>query len=195
MINDQILDFSTLNKDGNPFNHFLVTSVLKNNIDKKLHSWLESTDFWGHTETDFYTQYEFSLLEVEIPNELKILLSDNTINLIRDEFTIICNSKSLELVGLTVHKLIDGYKIGVHNDFIGDEESHRFLIQINENWNEDKGGFLMLFNSMNSEDVSKIIAPFNNTGFGFEISPKSFHAVSTVYSFSRYTLVYTFKEI
>lgn len=190
MHNHDILDFDDIVIENKPFNHFLVNSVLKHGLEIKLLDWLESTDNWDFTETDFYTQYEFSLLNVKIPKELFSLLDPQTINSIKKQFNI----NSLELVGLTVHKLIDGYKMGVHNDFIGKDESHRFLIQINSGWIEDNGGYLMLFNSMNSEDVSKIIMPLNNTGFGFEISPKSYHAVSTVYNFSRYTLVYTFKE-
>ncbi|MCD9855776.1 2OG-Fe(II) oxygenase [Epilithonimonas sp. JDS] len=191
MHNHDILDFDDVIIENEPFNHFFVNLVLKDGLEIKLLEWLESTDNWDFTETDFYTQYEFSLLNVDIPEELFSLLDPQTINCIKKQF----NTNSLELVGLTVHKLIDGYKMGVHNDFIGKDESHRFLIQINSGWTEDNGGYLMLFNSMNSEDVSKIIMPLNNTGFGFEISPKSYHAVSTVYNFSRYTLVYTFKDI
>ncbi|KFF14107.1 hypothetical protein IW15_01275 [Chryseobacterium soli] len=190
-----ILDFSDVIVENTPFNHFSVDSVLKDDFQEKLFDWLESTDNWNYTKTDFYTQYEFSLLNVEIPEELQLLLSNQTINTIKEQFKKNSRTNSLKLVGLTVHKLIDGYKMGVHNDFIGEDESHRFLIQINSGWEEKNGGYLMLFNSMNSQDVSKIIMPLNNTGFGFEISPKSFHAVSTVYDFFRYTLVYTFKEV
>lgn len=190
-----ILDFDDVIVENAPFNHFLIESVLKDGLEKKILDWLETTDNWDYTETDFYTQYEFSLLNVEIPEELQPLLSNQTIDAIKEQFKKNSKTNSLELVGLTVHKLIDGYKMGVHNDFIGNDESYRFLIQINSGWEENNGGYLMLFNSMNSQDVAKIIIPLNNTGFGFEISPKSFHAVSTVYEFFRYTLVYTFKEI
>lgn len=190
------LDFDDIFIENVPFKHFLVNSVLKDNLEFKLLDWLETTNNWDYTETDFYTQYEFSLLNVEIPEELKPLMSQQTVNRIKEQFKKNLRTKSeLELIGLTIHKLVDGYKMGVHNDFIGKDESHRFLIQINSGWEEKNGGYLMLFNSMNSQDVSKIIMPLNNTGFGFEISSKSYHAVSTVYDFFRYTLVYTFKEI
>lgn len=194
MYKSQILDFTNVLNEEQPFNHFSVAAVLKNRLDEKLLQWLEITDNWEFTETDFYTQYEFSLLNVEVPEDIRVLLHEQTINDIINEFAKVQPELSLELVGLTVHKLLDGYKMGVHNDFIGSEESHRFLIQINAGWEEENGGYLMLFNSMNSEDVTNIISPLNNTGFGFEISPKSFHAVSTVYDFLRYTLVYTFKK-
>jgi Rps23 Pro-64 3,4-dihydroxylase Tpa1-like proline 4-hydroxylase len=188
-----LLDFSTLTIEETPFRHFSLVSVLKNGLETDLLEWFETTDAWSYTETDFYTQYEFSLFDAQIPVTLRALLDDTTIAAIENEFKNVYNTPSLQLVGLTAHKLIDGYRMGVHNDFIGEDETHRFLIQINANWGEDNGGYLMLFNSTNAEDVSKIVRPLNNTGFGFEISPKSYHAVSTVYDFSRYTLVYTFK--
>jgi Rps23 Pro-64 3,4-dihydroxylase Tpa1-like proline 4-hydroxylase len=195
MHKSQILDFTNVLNEEQPFNYFSIASVLQNGLDDKLLKWLELTDNWEFTETDFYTQYEFSLLHVDVPENIRVLLHEQTISDIVDEFAKVQPEISLELVGLTVHKLLDGYKMGVHNDYIGSEESHRFLIQINAGWKEENGGYLMLFNSMNSDDVTNIISPLNNTGFGFEISPKSFHAVSTVYDFFRYTLVYTFKNI
>lgn len=195
MFDESILDFSTVTIEESPFKHFSLVSVLKNEIESELLKWFESTDAWGYTETDFYTQYEFSFFDVDVPERLQCLLDNLTVSSIENEFKKVYNTSSLQLVGVTAHKLVDGYRMGVHNDFIGDEETHRFLIQINDNWDENKGGYLMLFNSTEAEDVSKIVLPLNNTGFGFEISPKSYHAVSTVYDFSRYTLVYTFKVI
>lgn len=189
------LDFNRIETNHAPFNHFSVESVLKNGLDENLLNWFESTDNWEYTETDFYTQYEFSLLNVDVPEDLQPLLSIETVDAIKKQFQNNFSDVELELVGLTVHKLVDGYKMGVHNDFIGDDESHRFLIQINRGWAEENGGYLMLFNSMDSQDVFNIVMPVNNNGFGFEISAKSYHAVSTVYDFIRYTLVYTFKEV
>lgn len=190
-----MIDFSTTTIEEQPFKTFSLVNVLKNGLEKKLFEWFESTDAWGYTETDFYTQYEFSLFDVNLPDILKCLITENTLKSIEQEFIKIYSITSFQIVGITAHKLVDGYKIGVHNDFIGDEETHRFLIQVNPNWKEENGGFLMLFNSSDSKDVAKIIMPLNNTAFGFEISPKSYHAVSTVYNFSRYTIVYTFKAI
>ncbi len=195
MCDNNILDFSTVTIEESPFKHFSLVSALKYGIDNQLLQWFDTTDAWGYTETDFYTQYEFSLFDAVVPDALQCLLDDSTIAAIENEFKKVYNSPSLQLVGVTAHKLVDGYRMGVHNDFIGDEETHRFLIQINADWNENNGGYLMLFNSTEAEDVSKIVLPLNNIGFGFEISPKSYHAVSTVYDFSRYTLVYTFKVI
>jgi Rps23 Pro-64 3,4-dihydroxylase Tpa1-like proline 4-hydroxylase len=92
------------------------------------------------------------------------------------------------------HKLVNGQKIAIHNDFNNGDETHRLVIHINPHWKEENGGFLMLFSSSNAEDLSKIINPINNTAFGFEISSSSHHAVSKIYDYIRYTIVYTFKN-
>lgn len=178
-----------------PFPHFSCTDVLKGGLEKELFDWFEKTDSWGLTEMDFYTQFEFSLFDVELPKNLKPLSSIGTINIIKEKMSACFDAHNLEISGITAHKLINGHKIGVHNDFIGGEETHRMVLQINPGWNEDNGGFLMIFNSSDPEDLAKLVMPLNNTAFGFEISPRSYHAVSAVRNYSRYTLVYTFKTV
>jgi Rps23 Pro-64 3,4-dihydroxylase Tpa1-like proline 4-hydroxylase len=188
------VDLSSFHAEYSPFPHLSCTEVLKDNLETKLYFWFKHTDKWDLTEEEFYTQYEFVLTKAELPEDLKCLISDDTIETIKSTFKNAFKSNSLKTVSIVAHKLIDGHKIGVHNDYINGEETHRLVIQINPDWKIENGGFLMLFNSANSEDVSKIVKPLNNSAFGFEISNKSYHAVSTVRNFSRYSIIYTFKE-
>ena len=104
------------------------------------------------------------------------------------------NEDHLEIVGVVAHKLVAGQHIGIHNDFIGAEETHRLVLQFNPHWIEENGGYLILFNSGKVEDVSKIILPLTNTAFGFEISEASYHAVSKIMGPPRYSIVYTFRK-
>ncbi|WP_316845524.1 cyclophane-containing peptide 2OG-Fe(II) oxygenase YhhC [Pedobacter psychrodurus] len=177
-----------------PFPHFGVSTVFKETSAGDILSWFKHTDRWHLTQTSFYTQYEFSLLDGKLPEEISWLMDETTVgnvkNIMEERFSV----GELELVGLTAHKLINGHRMGVHNDFIGKNESHRLVIQLNEDWEQEKGGFLMLFNSRDPKDVAKIVQPLHNSAVGFEISQDSFHAVSTVHGFERYTLVYTFNE-
>src|SRR5258708_9433291 len=177
-----------------PFPHFSASSVLTDSLETRLYTWLQQYDQWSLTEMDFYTQFEFSLFNVTLPAELAPLLSEGTIRAISTFFQNNFDVGPVDLVGATVHKLTDGQRIGIHNDYIGPEETHRLIIQLNPYWEDSKGGFLLLFGSDDSLDVSKIVRPINNTAFAFAISPQSYHAVSTVRDFSRYTLVYTLKE-
>ena len=95
---------------------------------------------------------------------------------------------------VTAHKLIEGHKMGIHNDYIGEQETHRLVVQVNPFWTAEHGGYLMLFEANNPEKVSKLVQPLNNTAIGFEISKASYHAVSMVSKSPRYTVVYTFNR-
>ena len=91
-------------------------------------------------------------------------------------------------------RLVVGQTIRVHNDYIGGAETHRMLVQLNRGWDAANGGLLMLFDSDRAEDVSAVIIPRHGSALAFAISPKSFHAVSTIVSGARFTLVYTFRK-
>ncbi len=188
------INLSAREAESVPFQHVCCPSVLERGIENQLYEWFEHTDEWSLTEEDFYTQYEFGLSENNLPENLQCVIGSDTIDAIQIALKTTFSVKSLKTVSIVAHKLIPGHKIGVHNDYINSEETHRLVIQINPHWDEANGGFLMLFNSARAEDVSKIIRPINNSAFGFEISDKSYHAVSTVRNFSRYSIVYTFKE-
>ncbi|WP_121811312.1 cyclophane-containing peptide 2OG-Fe(II) oxygenase YhhC [Mucilaginibacter kameinonensis] len=177
-----------------PFPHFSVTEAFSADKAEQLLAWFEKTKLWSFTKTNFYTQYEFSLVGLELPEPLGFLNSKDTLQFLAERFNNLFGCR-LKVIDITAHKLIDGHKMGVHNDFIGKDETHRLVIQINDNWKDEKGGYLMLFNSKQPSDVAKIIRPLHNTGIGFEISDRSFHAVSAVHDFTRYTLVYTFNSL
>lgn len=188
------INLSACRVDLSPFPHLSCASVLHDELGKELYQWFEKTDKWSLAEEDFYTQYEFILTGADLPPNLTSIINKETIETIQTTLKHSLKIESLKTVSIVAHKLVDGHKIGVHNDYINGEETHRLIIQINPNWNTSKGGFLMLFNSTDAEDVSKIVQPINNSAFGFEISEKSYHAVSTVHASSRYSIVYTFKK-
>jgi len=188
MINLSKASFTAL-----PFKHLCAPSVFPTDVCEALYEWLNTTDEWGLTQTDFYEQYEFSLFDAKVPIQLKGIIEPPALESVEQIFKLHFNLTDCELVGVTAHKLVDGQHIGIHNDFIDGEETHRLVVQLNPNWVEENGGLLMLFSSSRPEDVCRIIRPLDNSAVGFEISANSYHAVSTIHHFSRYTLVYTFK--
>jgi len=192
MVTLPLLDFSACPLNRQPFPHFCTPDIFPAELAQQVLQWLEQAQTWEFTRTDFYEQYEFSLLHLDLPAQLHRLISPTTIQVLEVDMAAKFQVEALELVGATIHKLTDGQRIGVHNDFIGKAESHRLIIQLNRGWTPDHGGYLMLFNSASAQDVQQLVVPANNSAFGFEISPASYHAVSTVNDFARYTLVYTF---
>jgi len=195
MPEQEILDLSSTVSHDSPFPHFSSTSVLNSGLDEKIYDWFQSTEEWTLVETDFYEQYEFSLLSIILPKEIKFLIEPVLLNTITNKFTEAFQVSGFQLVDVVAHKLVSSQHIGVHNDYINGEETHRLVLHFNPQWRQEHGGFLLLFNSSDANDMSKIVSPVNNSAFGFEISKISHHAVSKIHNFIRYTIVYTFKNI
>jgi hypothetical protein len=195
MTDQSCLDFSRVEIGTDPYLYFSTSAVLRNGLEQEAYRWLDGYKGWKLVTMDFYTQYEFSLFDADIPLEIAALVSNDTIETLKGFFRHTFAVREFELVGVTAHKLVEGHRIGIHNDFLGAEETHRLIIQLNPGWEDSSGGFLMLFRSADSEAVSRIVRPLHNTAFGFAISERSWHAVSRVNDFSRYTLVYTLKAI
>jgi len=195
MKNLPMINFSSSNTETLPFPHFVSFSNLSKDLLHIIYNSLRATNNWKLVETDFYEQYEFSLLDSDLSSDFKVLISSDFVSLIKKQFQSQFKINTLQLVDVVAHKLIKNQKIGVHNDFIGGDETHRLVLHFNPDWVEDNGGFLLLFNSSDADDISKIISPLNNSAFGFEISKSSYHAVSKIFNFIRYTIVYTFKHV
>ena len=53
----------------------------------------------------------------------------------------------------------------------------------------------MLFADERPESVREVIVPMHASGFAFEISPRSHHAVSSIRDGERLTIVYMFRRV
>ena len=181
---------------ASPFPHAVISRVLTPADAAAALQWLQGGAPWSLRLESFYEQYEFSLLETDLPEALRGLLALEFIQSVRDFLRDAVGAEGwLELVDVSAHKLVAGQTIRVHNDFIGGEETHRLIVQLNSGWSADNGGILMLFDSDSADDVSGAFMPIHGSGFAFEISPRSYHAVSTIRGGERYTLVYTFRAL
>ena len=175
-----------------PFKFFLAPQALTVELSTVVLEWLESKAPWQLVEASFYEQYEFSLMDVTLPNELRDAFSSENIAALRYLIAAAFEVHLDESFDATVHKLVPGQRIRIHNDYIPGRETHRVLIQLNRGWRDDNGGALMFFNSPNPADVARVFRPVHNSCVAFEISPVSLHAVSTIHSGHRYTLVFSF---
>jgi Rps23 Pro-64 3,4-dihydroxylase Tpa1-like proline 4-hydroxylase len=178
-----------------PFPHVVFPAILSPTSANQVLAWLQNGRPWRLRLESFYEQYEFSLLSENASEIARDLVSERFVERVRE---LICSHFTvrghLALVDVTAHKLTLGQTIRIHNDSFYGEETHRVLIQLNEGWSIDHGGLLMLFGSKVPEDVRFVIEPIHGSGFAFEISDHSFHAVSTIRTGERFTLVYTFRD-
>jgi Rps23 Pro-64 3,4-dihydroxylase Tpa1-like proline 4-hydroxylase len=177
-----------------PFPHAICGRVLPLALSNAVLEWFETGAPWRLRIESFYEQYEFNLHQVDLAPELAPLVADEMIEALAAQMLSPLTDERLLLAEANAHKLLPGQTIKIHNDFIDGEETHRVLIQINRNWTDQNGGMLMLFSSPAVDDIARLIRPVHGSAVAFEISPASFHAVSTIHAGARYTLVYSFKR-
>jgi hypothetical protein len=188
-------DLASISHFKEPFPHFRIPQILSLTDAADMLRWLREKAPWNLRTEEFYEQDECSLLAIALSDDVKPLIGSvftaPIISAMRQAFNV---HADLTITEIAAHRLRPGHRIKVHNDYIGGEETHRLLIQLNDGWGPKHGGLLMFFNSEAAEDVRKIIAPTHASGLAFEISPRSFHAVSEVKEGERFTLVYSFRE-
>lgn len=175
-----------------PFRYFLSERCLAPSTENDLLGWFETDASWHLVETDFYAQYECSMFYAALPQNLCQLISKKNLFVLRRSMEAIFDTSLSDRVSLVAHKLVSSHRIGIHNDYLGGDESHRLTIQVNRGFNDDDGGLFLIFNSVDPSDIHRILRPISGSGIGFEIGVNSNHAVSRVHCGERYTLVYTF---
>lgn len=177
---------------GEPFPYLLADQCLAADVEKETLDWLDHGAPWRLVETDFYEQYEFSLFDAELPFSIRRLVEPEGLADVRAFIECTLDCTLTDRVELVAHKLVEGQRIGIHNDYLVGEETHRLTIQLNRGLSDEDGGFFMLFESCDATDVHRVMRPISNSGVGFAIGPSSHHAVSRVHGGIRYTLVYSF---
>ena len=192
MNEEQLIRLTSLEVFAEPFPYFTAAEGFGEDLSSAILGWLETEAPWELVETDFYEQYEFSLLDVRTPPHLTVLAGRPFLDNLRVKVESIFGERLSDRIDCTVHKLVQDQRIRIHNDFIPGEETHRVLIQLNRGWHDDQGGFLMFFNSHDPSDVHRVFSPVHDGVVGFAISEDSNHAVSTIHGGERFTLVFSF---
>lgn len=189
---DEWLGSGELVVADSPFSHCTIDRVLSRDREASLLAWLESAAPWRLVETDFYEQYEFSLLDVEIPRDLADLFSLSALTRLRATLAGAFGVRFGTRMTAVAHKLVAGQRIAIHNDFLEDGETHRLTVQLNRGLVDEDGGFILLFNSADPADVHAVLRPVSGSGLAFAIGPSSFHAVSRQHGGERFTIVFSF---
>lgn len=177
-----------------PFAHAVAPRLLDNETAATILEWFEDGAPWRLKLASFYEQYECNLHEAELPARIAPLTGPAFVAQLARHMLYPIADGQLELTEVNAHKLVGGQTIRIHNDYIGGAETHRVLVQLNRGWDDANGGMLMLFASPRAEDVIRMVRPTHASATSFEISPASFHAVSTIHGGERYTLVYSFRR-
>ncbi len=183
---------STLDFKNAPFRYFLIQRCLDHGFEQAILEWFDCDAPWQLAETDFYEQFEFSILHVSLPPALVPLIEARSLSALRKTMGTLFNRKFSNRITVLAHKLVPGQRIAIHNDHLEGHETHRLTIQINRGLQDHDGGYFVLFNTSDPSDIHRILRPISGSALGFEIGENSNHAVSKLHGGQRYTLVYSF---
>jgi Rps23 Pro-64 3,4-dihydroxylase Tpa1-like proline 4-hydroxylase len=179
-----------------PFRHFAVPDFLEPDIADQFLSWLDERAPWSqNTIPGFYEASDVNLKHTSLPSSLEWAASPSCLLELRDLVAKVFERPLDAEVDVRVHRLTPGQQVRVHTDHGELARSHRLLIQLNRGWSPDNGGLLMFLDGDALDDVNgahALLCPLHRSAMAFEISERSFHAVSPVKTGVRYTLTYTF---
>lgn len=175
-----------------PFTHALVLDCIDDETLLACNDWFSDGAPWKLAKTDFYEQYEFDLRDAQ--HWLVARLSGTTaISKIVSEMELLFKCRFTDDFSVTAHKLVNGQQIGIHNDWIEGQETHRLVVHLGRWSTAADGGLLTVLAGPAAADAVRLIKPLPRSGFAFQISPTSYHAISTVHNDDRYSLVYSFR--
>ena len=177
---------------NDPFTHALVLDSIDAETLLACNGWFSDNAPWRLAKTDFYEQYEFDLRDAQ-HRLVSSLSGTTTVSKIIGEMEHLFECRFTDDFSVTAHKLVNGQQIGIHNDWIEGQETHRLVIHLGHWKTAADGGLLTVFAGPAAADAVRLIKPIPRSGFAFQISPISYHAVSTVHNESRYSLVYSFR--
>ena len=190
-----ILDLSTACLETDPYPFSVVSDALCDGVERATLSWFEQAAPWTLTEESFYSQHEFDMRDVELPPDVARLAADPTLATLRELMSELFRRRLRPTVDMTAHRLTAGQRIRIHDDYLENGETHRLIVQLNRGWTARNGGYLLLFGGREPDDVRVVLAPMSRQALGFEISHRSYHAVSDVVRGERYSIVYSFYAI
>jgi hypothetical protein len=179
-----------------PYPHFEAANCLEAGIAESLLAWLSEEAPWQPRKLQGYDGYaDISLQIAGLPPRLKFLLAPETLSHLRMSMGSFLRTEAEGYVKVTAHRLVAGSSLKPHCDLAPLRFTHRLLVQLNRGWTRENGGLLCLFHgdpSVEKNTKQKLILPVNGSAFAFEVSRRSFHAVTPVVAGERYTLSYTF---
>jgi hypothetical protein len=180
--------------ETSPFRYAICVRCINPELGDALLAWFEGDAPWGLARTDFYEQCEFSCWDNSSPLAT-FLTSREVLELVRAEMGEIFDRTFEDGIDVVCHRLLPTQKIGIHNDYIAGQETHRLTIQVNRGLTDSDGGVLMLFSGNDATDVHKLLHPLSLSGFAFEISADSHHAVSQVHGGARFSVIYSLRAL
>jgi hypothetical protein len=136
---------------------------------------------WRLAETDFYEQYEMSLLDCEtetlgatLRGFREAVMSDGFARWLEQ----VTQLPALRVGDIACHKSVRGQQIGIHTDHSAEAEACRLTLHFNAGWQLEEGGLFVTFSDHTPASAQAAYSPELNSAILFKISERSFHCVT-----------------
>lgn len=175
-----------------PYRFFCSSQCFTTELSDALLAWFDDGIEWFLHEGSFYEQWECDLLRQLPPESCESLFLPKTLGFLRRSMEARFHVELGEKMTVVAHKLVRGQAIAVHNDDPDPgEETHRLIVQINHGFKPGLGA-LRVHKSRNPEDVFLTLNPKHNSAFGFAMSHNSYHSVTQMGDWTRYSIIFSF---
>jgi hypothetical protein len=194
MPNSDFVPLLNATRRDTPFSHFVAMQAFTPTVADAAVAWLDGCVPWRRHLTDFYDQFECSLLNMRLPPLLHDgLVAPATLQRLRQRIEQIFGVALADVFTVTGHRLVPGQGIGVHTDRpLPGYETYRMVVHLGAGNSDANGGQLMFLHGKELADFACAFRGVHNTAVGFELSDRAFHAVAELAAGVRYTLVYSF---
>lgn len=178
-------------EEGKPYRHLFLPQVLRSKMADDILA--EYPDLpWRLSETDFYEQYEITLLDCQQPigESLRALREVVLSYRFAKRLSSITGFPSLRVSDIACHRSTSGQQIGIHTDYSDNREVCRLTLHFNPHWRVEDGGLFVTFAGPEIDSAVATYPPEHNSAILFKISEHSYHAVTPVDSNrERYSMV------
>ncbi|MBU8772025.1 2OG-Fe(II) oxygenase [Cytobacillus oceanisediminis] len=188
------LEFTDVKLYVEPYPHVTVGNVFDPRLADMVLNWLKVTHLWKPQNASTHKSSAFNINHSIIPDNLACLFSGKSLLNLLTKLEELFNDSFEDKFIITAFKHVEGQGTAIHTDFevkFPLDFTHRFIVYFNDDWIENDGGILGLFQSGKVTDLVKTINPIHNTGVGLIFGPSSYHAVSAVTNKVRYSLVFS----
>jgi len=188
------LDASEVETDADPFPYLIAAPALAPaQADAFLH-WLEATPDWHLNDGGFYAAFECDLARRKAPDRIANLFSPAALAALEEQATRMFGLPLVLSGAIAAHRMDVGQGIGVHTDTPRpEEETHRLVIILARNQDAAAGGHFVLLSGRRPASARRFIPLAHNTAIAFPLTEASFHAVTTLRSGCRFSIVFSFR--
>jgi len=176
-----------------PFSFLVGDSPFDTQSAQAIHDWLEHIDKWKLNEGEFYSSFECNLLNLEAPQDCKHLFSPSAHDAFSIQASSVFGTPVVLSTVLAAHRMTFNQGVGIHSDSPRPgEETHRMVYTFSRNPVPHAGGHFLFLSGNSPQTATHLIPLHNNQVIAFRLSSTSYHAVTTITTGDRYSIVASF---